>query len=230
MCGVWSAVHACVCSSQVYDFRNTFISTSACKVTTVWSREKETYALGMARQRWGEGHLGTTCLPVSVRVREADRAEECATRLRHQPLRWLKQRVQSMLHVCWLYKRSLCLVIGHFSSSNGWQNLTGRSSNLGHRSHFSVVLWSILEVCLVGRWEVRCVSVFLLLGQDCWLEEWDRAVRWGVWLCPSVHSAGSCAFFSLCSVSDETLPREDSHGLIWKWGQVYDRSRVTRRM
>ncbi len=72
-----------------------------------------------------------------------------------------------------------------------------RSSNLGHRRHCSVVLWSILEVCLVGRWEVHCVSVFLLLGQDCWLEEWDRAVRWGVWLCPSVHSAGSCAFFSL---------------------------------
>ncbi len=52
-----------------------------------------------------------------------------------------------------------------------------------------------------------CVSVFLLLGQDCWLEEWDRAVRWGVWLCPSVHSAGSCAFFSVSSAASQLVTK-----------------------
>lgn len=42
----------------------------------------------------------------------------------------------------------------------------------------------------------KCVCVFLLLGQDYWPEEWDSVVQRGVWLCPSVHSAGSCAVIS----------------------------------
>lgn len=80
----------------------------------------------------------------------------------------------------------------HFSSETA--DVITCSSDLGRRRH-------ILLFCGESLWFVwldggKCVCVFLLLGQDYWPEEWDSVVQRGVWLSPSVHSAGSCAVIS----------------------------------
>lgn len=155
----------------------------------VWSREKEAYAWGMARQRWGEGHLGTTCLFASVWAREADRAEKCATRLRHQPTRWLKQRVQSMPP-----GQKIPLPANrHFSSKTA--DIISLLFWFRAQKTYSVVLWWIL---VVGWWEVcLCFSSY-------WVRTIGRrngSVWYRVWLSPSVHSDGSCAVISLRALS-----------------------------